>query len=96
MRQSLDIQVTQDTTVVECWFKQSCLHGLARRIVIKKFRTFKQQVGLWNLSFILSLKYGDQVTLLGRYRSGVAFGRCWEWQEGGGYITGRGKKVWVL
>ncbi len=37
-------QVTFETAVTEGWFRQSCLHGPARRIVMKKFRTFRQQV----------------------------------------------------
>ena len=37
--------MTQDTTVMEGWFRNSCLHRLARKIEIKKFRTFRQQVG---------------------------------------------------
>lgn len=40
----LMLQVTNNTTVLEGWFKQSCLHGLVRRSEMKKFRTFKQQV----------------------------------------------------
>ena len=51
--------------------KGSCLHGVLRRIELKKFKTFRQQV-----------------TWLGRYHSGRPSGHCWEWREGGGWITG--------
>ena len=30
--------------MTEGWYRQSCLHGPARKIVMKKFRTFRQQV----------------------------------------------------
>jgi len=26
----------------------------------------------------------------------VAYGRCWEWQEGGGYITGLSFGIMIL
>ena len=35
--------VTKNTTVWECWFHLSCLHGPVRKIEMKKFRMFKQQ-----------------------------------------------------
>jgi hypothetical protein len=40
------MQVTKETSVYEGWFKQSSFHGPARRIVMKKFKTFRQQVHL--------------------------------------------------
>ncbi|XP_023344428.1 histone-lysine N-methyltransferase SETD7 [Eurytemora carolleeae] len=64
--------VTSDTSVVEGWCRYSKLNGPARTIIMKKFRTFRQQVS-W----------------LGRYKDGVHWGQCWQWVEGGGYITGR-------
>jgi len=36
--------VTKNTTVYEGWFKDSCLHGPVRITVMKKFKTFRQQV----------------------------------------------------
>ena len=51
--------------------RSGCFHGLVRRLVMKKWRTFTQHVS-W----------------LGRCRGGVAWGQCWAWQQGGGYITG--------
>ena len=56
--------------VTQAWFRGGCLHGLARRTEMRRFRTFRQHV-----------------TWLGRYRGGVARGRCWAWQEGGGWLT---------
>ena len=53
--------------------RSGCFHGLVRRLVMKKWRTFTQHVS-W----------------LGRCRGGVAWGQCWAWQQGGGYITGEG------
>ena len=61
----------KDTLVTQGWFREGCLHGLVRKTIIKKFRTFVQHVS-W----------------LGRYGSGVPVGNIWEWQEGGGYLTG--------
>ena len=61
----------KDTLVTQGWFREGCLHGLVRKTIIKKFRTFVQHVS-W----------------LGRYGSGVPVGTIWEWQEGGGYLTG--------
>jgi len=63
--------VTPDTSVLEGWCTQSRLNGPVRRIDMKKFRTFRQQV-CW----------------LGRYKNGVAYGQCWEWKEGGAWLTG--------
>ena len=57
--------------VTQAWFRGGCLHGLARRTELRRFRTFRQHV-----------------TWLGRYRGGVARGRCWAWREGGGWLTG--------
>ena len=56
--------------VTQAWFRGGCLHGLARRTEMRRFRTFRQHV-----------------TWLGRYRGGVARGRCWAWREGGGWLT---------
>ena len=64
--------MSEDAGIVQGWFRGGCLHGLVRKMIVKKFRTFTQQVS-W----------------LGRYHSGVARGQCWEWREGGGYITGQ-------
>ena len=63
--------VRADNEITEAWVRAGCLHGLARKTIMKKWRTFTQHVS-W----------------LGRYRGGVAWGQCWAWQEGGGYITG--------
>ena len=63
--------VRGDNEVIEAWVRSGCLHGLARKMIMKKWRTFAQHVS-W----------------LGRYRGGVAWGQCWAWQEGGGYLTG--------
>ena len=41
------MQVTKETSVYEGWFKESSFHGPARRIVMKKFKTFRQQVRLF-------------------------------------------------
>jgi len=63
--------VTQDVTVLEGWCTGSKLNGPVRKIAMKKFRAFRQQV-CW----------------LSRYKNGIPYGQCWEWKEGGGYITG--------
>jgi len=63
--------VTDDTSVLEGWCVRGQLTGPARRIVMKKFKTFRQQVS-W----------------FGRYKAGLPHGQCWEWREGGGYLTG--------
>ena len=34
----------KDTLVTQGWFREGCLHGLARKTIIKKFRTFVQHV----------------------------------------------------
>ena len=65
-------RVVRGTVVTETWFRGGCQHGLTRRVEVKKFRQFVQEVS-W----------------LGRYRSGVAWGQCWEAVEGGGWITGQ-------
>jgi len=51
--------VTVNSTVIEGWFRHSCLHGLARKIEIKKFRTFMQQAGGYQLIRYLMLLIGD-------------------------------------
>ena len=42
--QGLGRIVWGETDVTEGWFRDGCLHGLARKLEIKKFRTFVQQV----------------------------------------------------
>ena len=32
------------------------------------------------------------MTWLGLYRMGVAVGQCWQWREGGGWLTGKVRK----
>ena len=44
--QLTNVQVTRETTVLEGWLRGGRLHGPARRTEMKKFRTFRQQVGL--------------------------------------------------
>ena len=36
--------VYTDSSITEGWFRAGCLHGLVRKMVMKKFRTFKQHV----------------------------------------------------
>ena len=36
--------VWAENSITEGWFRDGCLHGLTRKIEIKKFRTFVQQV----------------------------------------------------
>ena len=40
-----NLQVTHETAVLEGWLRGGRLHGPARRTEMKKFRTFRQQVG---------------------------------------------------
>ena len=63
--------ITTNTSVTEGFFVNGVLHGLARKVDMKKFREFRRQ-----LSFI------------GRYRNGRAFGPCWLYKEGGGFLYG--------
>ena len=60
------------TEVTQTWFREGCQHGLTRRLEVRKFRQFVQEV-----------------TWLGRYRSGRASGHCWQAGEGGGWLTGQ-------
>ena len=55
----LSLEVTENSTVIEGWFRHSCLHGLTRKIEIKKFRTFMQQVGGYHLIHYFMLLIGD-------------------------------------
>ena len=63
--------MSNKTEVSEVFFKSGVLHGPCRRVAMKKFREFRQQ-----LDFV------------GAFRCGKPFGWCWEYREGGGYLTG--------
>ena len=38
------LQVTTDTTVLAGWMRDSCFHGLVRRVELRRFKQFRQQV----------------------------------------------------
>jgi len=42
--------VTDETEVTDCFFKNGCMHGPARRFVMKKFREFRQQLDFVGVS----------------------------------------------
>ena len=36
------------------------------------------------------------MTWIGRYKNGIPWGRCWQWKEGGGYVTGNQVDIYIL
>ena len=81
--------VRSDTTVVEGWLEDSCWHGPVRVTEMRRFRGFRQQVG-WagGCGKWINNTVALQVTWVGVYCRGVAAGPCWQWSEGGGWLTG--------
>ena len=78
--------VWEENRITEGWFRDGCLHGLTRKIEIKKFRTFVQQVSETRNMMMMMMMM--EVVWLGRHRGGVGWGQCWQWVDGGGWITG--------
>ena len=63
-----NFQVSIDTTVLECYFKDGVIHGPARQIGMKKFREFRRQ-----LLFIGRYRNGEPSGPCWEYREGGGF-----------------------
>jgi hypothetical protein len=58
------------------YFGFSCLESISKLI--------QQSISIYYKHLVLLF----QVSWLGCYKSGVPHGQCWQWMEGGGYLTG--------
>ena len=65
---SICLQVSSDTTVTDCYFKDGVIHGPVRRIGMKKFREFRQQ-----LLFVGHYRSGRPFGPCWQYREGGGF-----------------------
>ena len=65
---SIYLQVSSDTTVTDCYFKDGVMHGPVRRIGMKKFREFRQQ-----LLFVGHYRSGRPFGPCWQYREGGGF-----------------------
>ena len=65
---SIYLQVSSDTTVTDCYFKDGVIHGPVRRIGMKKFREFRQQ-----LLFVGHYRSGRPFGPCWQYREGGGF-----------------------
>ncbi len=66
--QLLVLQVRNDTSVTDCYFVDSVLHGLARKIEMRKFREFRRQ-----LTFFGRFRDGRPSGVCWQYREGGGF-----------------------
>ena len=65
---SFPSQILSDTSVLDCHFRNSVVHGLARKIEMKKFREFRRQ-----LTFYGGYKDGRPAGPCWEYREGGGF-----------------------
>ena len=61
-------QITTDTSVIDCYFKDGVMHGPVRRIDMKKFREFRRQ-----LSFVGKYRNGRPHGTCWQYTEGGGF-----------------------
>ena len=65
------MQVRTDTSVTLCYVRRGRIHGLARRVEMKKFREFRQQ-----LTFVGRYHSGRAVGPTWRYKEGGGYLFC--------------------